>query len=560
MKFGEMPYKRVDIGDVAARYRAFTDGVKNAGSAQEILAIFKEHEELTKSVETMVTLAHIRKTINTADEFYRAEDEYYDENTPYLIDAIHGFMDAMLETPFRPELEKNLGSLLFVNAEISSKEFRPEIVPMLQEENKLIADYDNLVASAQIPFRGGVYNVSQLAKFKQDPDRAVRKEAFEAEGGFYAGNKEKLDAIFDSLVKVRTKIAKELGYDSFTSVGYLRNTRNCYGPKDVETFRDMVVGDFVPVVCELKKAQARRIGVSDLRFWDDVFLFPDGNPAPKADTAGKLAAAKDMYGKMSAVSGEFFDFMLENDLLDVDAKPGKQVGGYCTELPLYDSPFIFSNFNGTAGDVEVLTHEAGHALASYVANAIDVSELRSPTMESCECHSMSMEFFAWKYLDLFYGDDAGRAKLAHMSGCLSFIPYGCMVDEFQQRCYDSPELTPDERNALWLSLEKKYRPWVDFGDLPFYSAGSGWQRQLHIFECPFYYIDYCLAQTVALMFWSLSQKDYADAFERYFAFVRCGGTKTFKELVAAAGLPDPFSPGALSGAAEEAMGYLKCLS
>ncbi|MCR5689974.1 MAG: M3 family oligoendopeptidase [Clostridiales bacterium] len=557
MRFSDIPYKRPDLDAIIAEYADLARKTKGAASFDEVKACVDRHEKLLSLFQTEATVAHIRKTVDTTDEFYKAENDFFDERGPEFDNAVKAFYSALYECPFPDEARSEYGELIFKKMELELKQFDPAIIPDLQEENALITRYDNLVASAKIPFRGGVYNVSQLAKFKQDPDRQTRREAYEAEGGFYASHKEELDEIYDSLVKKRTEIARKLGYSSFTDVGYLRNLRTCYGPADVRSFRDRVVRDIVPVVRKLKENQAKRIGITDgMKFWDDVCLFREGNPAPSSDANEVLAAGKRMYEEMSPETREFIDFMFENEMFDVVAKPGKQVGGYCTDLIEYESPFIFSNFNGTSDDVEVLTHEAGHAFASYMSNPIKLIEMKCPAMESAETHSMSMEFFSWKWYDLYYGDDAQRAKLAHLSGCLSFLPYGCLVDEFQHVMYDRPELTPDERNEVWLGLEKKYRPWIDFDALPFYSAGSGWQRQLHIFECPFYYIDYVLAQTVALLFWDLSQKDFEDAWKRYLAFVKCGGTLDFKGLLREARLPDPFTSDALGDVANTAMKFI----
>ena len=354
-----------------------------------------------------------------------------------------------------------------------------------------------------------------------------------------------------------SRIAKKLGFNTFTELAYCRQTRNCYDAKDVSAFRSRIVRDIVPVVCRLKDMQKERIGIDDMKIYDDPFAFKEGNPKPDGSSEDILAAGKKMYEQMSPETGEFINFMYDNALMDVLSAKGKAAGGYCTEILEYKSPFIFSNFNGTSGDVDVLTHEAGHAFAYYsVRDKMELCDQISPTMESCEVHSMSMEFFAWPWHELFYGSDAVRSRFVHLESALVFLPYGTMVDEFQHIVYDSPELTPAERNKKWLALERKYRPYMDFGDVDFYSNGRGWQRQLHIYLYPFYYIDYCLAQTAALEFWSLSQKDYKDAWQRYLRFVSFGGKKSFKELCAAAGIDDPFGEHALNGVARTANAWL----
>lgn len=545
MKFSEMKYERADAAEAGSAYDKLTERVKNAKDISDVLSAIDEHEKIGGHFSTMANLAYVRHSINTEDEFYDRENDYYDENGPVLQEKTTAFLKALLDSPYRKGVEEKHGSLMFKNLEMELKCFSPEIIPLLQKENKLVSDYQKLVASAKIDFRGETLNISQLGVYKVDSDRNTRKEAFEAEGGFYMSHAEELDTIFDDLVRVRTEIARKLGYETFTQLAYLRRTRNCYTPEMVKSFREQVKNDLVPVVCRIKKEQAETIGVPSLKLYDDATFYPNGNPKPIGTPADILAAGKRMYEEMSRESGEFINFMYDNELLDVESKKGKAVGGYCITFPEYKAPFIFSNFNGTAGDVEVLTHEAGHAFADYTVRDFELEENKNPTMESCETHSMSMEFFAGPWLDLFYGDDAERARLTHLKGALIFIPYGCIVDEFQHVVYDNPDLTPAERHMEWAKLERTYRPYIDMTGIPFYGDGRGWQRQLHIYHYPFYYIDYCLAQTAALTFRNIMTTDYKDAWNRYIRFVNEGGKKTFVELCATAGIKTPFEDGAL---------------
>ena len=545
MKFSDMEYKRADALEIGKTFEKLTDEIKNAKSEEDVFSALYNQEEISSHFATMANLAYVRHSINTEDEFYDKENDYYDENGPVLQEKSTEFMLALMASPYKTAVEKKYGSLMFKNLEMELKCFSPEIIPLLQKENKLVSDYQKLVASAQIDFKGEKLNISQLGVYKEDSDRDTRRQAFEAEGNFYMSHADELDTIFDNLVKVRTEIAKKLGFNTFTELAYLRRTRNCYTPEMVKNFREQVKNDLVPVVAKIKKEQADNINVDTLKLYDDTTFYLDGNPKPVGTPEDILAAGKKMYEEMSPEANEFINFMYDNELLDVKAKKGKAVGGYCITFPEYKAPFIFSNFNGTAGDVEVLTHEAGHAFADYTVRNFDIEANKNPTMESCETHSMSMEFFAWPWLDLFYKDDTKRAKLTHLKGALIFIPYGCIVDEFQHIVYDNPELTPAERHEAWAKLERTYRPYIDMTGIPFYGDGRGWQRQLHIYHYPFYYIDYCLAQTAALTFRNIMMTDYKDAWERYMKFVNEGGKKTFVELCAVAGIKTPFEDGAL---------------
>ena len=447
---------------------------------------------------------------------------------------------------------------MFKNLEIAARSFSPAIVELMQEENKLVSEYQNLYASATVEFDGKTMPLPLLGPYKQDPDRAVRKAAYEADAKFFDSHREELDTLYDKLVKVRDAQAKKMGLHNYIPLGYDRMGRNCYTAKDVAAFRDQIAEDMVPIVAKVKEAQRRRIGVEKLAFYDEPISFADGNAVPEGTPDEILAAGKKMYQELSPETAEFIDFMFENELFDVLARDGKAPGGYCTEIADYKSPFIFSNFNATAGDVDVLTHEAGHAFEAYRAFKQELpSLLHSPTIEACECHSMSMEFLTAPWHHLFFGKQTDKYELGHCEDALVFIPYGCMVDEFQHKVYENPEMTPEQRNELWLSLEKKYRPWIDFDNLPFYSRGGGWQRQLHIYEVPLYYIDYCMAQTVAFQFWNLSRENYAEAWKRYMTFVDKAGTATFAELVESAGLKVPYHAGCIKEIGESISRWLE---
>ena len=558
MKFSEMTYVRPDMEKLRADFDAVLADLDAAKSADEQLAAYERADAIKKHFMTAATLASIRHSVDTRDAFYAAENDFMDEHSPAVQEKTQQILDKMLTSPYRAELEEKLGSLFFRNLEIAAKTFKPEIMGLMQEENALVSEYQALYASMTVEFDGKTLPITKLSPYKQSTDRAVRRAAYTAEGACFDSHREKLDTLYDKLIKNRNAQAKALGYENFVELAYDRLGRNCYNSQDVAAFRDQIAEDFVPVVAKVKAIQEKRIGVEKLKFYDDIFMFPDGNPKPVGTSDEILAAGREMYRELSPETAEFIDFMYDNELFDVLAGEGKAPGGYCTEISDYDAPFIFSNFNGTSGDVDVLTHEAGHAFAFYrAARQIKLSDFHSPTMESCECHSMSMEFLTAPYHEKFFGAATKKYELSHLEDSVIFIPYGCMVDEFQHKMYESPEMTPDERNAFWLSLEAKYRPYLDFDGLPFYARGAGWQRQLHIYMYPFYYIDYCMAQTIAFQFWFASLDDKDAAWKNYLAFVDKAGTETFEGLVKGAHLQLPYEKGAMRKIGERLTAWIE---
>lgn len=542
VRFSEMKYERPDMDAVKAGIARLTAAFKSAGTYEEARALFIEKDELGKHADSMATLANIRHSIDTRDEFYDQEAMYWDEAAPELEESLHEFTIAMLDSPFRKQLAEEFGEIVFLNAEIEEKSFDPSIVPLMQEENALTTAYQKLLASAQIPFRGKVYTIAQLGKYKIDADDEIRREAWIAEGVWYKEHQHELDEFYDRLVGIRHEMALKLGCSDFVELGYYRMMRNCYGREMVSRFREAVVKYLVPVADSIRRSQAERLGVSyPMSFADAGLMFRSGNAKPAGDANDILEAGRRFYEALSPETGEFFNMMLEYELMDVLSTEGKEGGGYCTSIHDYKAPFIFANFNGTTDDVETVTHEAGHAFADWMNRDRVPASVIWPSLEACEVHSMSMEFFAWKSADDFFGKDAAKFLYSHLAGALTFIPYGTMVDHFQHTVYEHPELTPAERHAEWKRLLGIYMPWLKLdGEIPFYSEGMGWQRQHHIYVMPFYYIDYCLAQTVALEFWAMLREDEDKAWDRYMAYTKQGGTDVFTGLLETAGLGSPF--------------------
>jgi len=556
LKFREMPYERPDGDALKTSMRTLTEKLRAAGSYEAAKAVFLEKETLSKHIQTLATLAQVRHTIDTRDKFYDEENDFWNQLSPELEEYSQEWTKAMLASPYRADFEKEYGTLMFLNAEIALKTFSPEIIPELQKENDLTTEYDKLIASAQIPFEGGVYTLSQLSPFKTGADDAQRLAAWKAEGGWYKEHQSELDRIYDELVDLRDTMGKRLGYKGYTELGYYRMGRNCYGKADVEKFRAAVRKYLVPVAESIYQEQAKRLGKTyPLSFADAALSFRSGNPRPCGDAEHILAHGQQFYDELSPETSAFFRMMRERELLDILSTEGKAAGGYCCTIPDYDVPFIFANFNGTQHDVEVVTHEAGHAFEAYL-NAWRVP-MDDPSMEACEVHSMSMEFMAWPWAEGFFGKDTRKYLYSHLAKALTFIPYGTMVDHFQHVVYEKPDMTPAERHGVWKELLGVYMPWMKLdGDIPVYSEGEGWQRQLHIYQSPFYYIDYCLAQTVALEIWALLQKDRKEAWERYMAYTRQGGSEVFTTLLKNAGLESPFDENCLRTVCETAKSWL----
>ena len=558
IKFSEIPYSRPDIGGVKEEIKKLTEELKSADSYEKARDTFIRKDRLERHLDSVSTVASIRHSIDTRDKFYDDEVMFWNRAVPELQEYFQMWTEAMLASDYRSGLAEEFGEVVFLNAEIEMKCFDVSIIPLLQEENDLTMEYEKLLAGAQIEFRGKTYTISQIAPLKNDADDETRLAAWKAEGGWYKDNQEKLDSLYDRLVAIRHEMSQKLGLKDYVELGYYRMTRNCYDRNDIEKFREAVRKHIVPVADSIRRRQAERLGMRyPLSFADNALMFRSGNPKPAGDADYIVEAARRFYDALSPETSEFFRTMIDGGLMDLLSTEGKEGGGYCTSIHDYEVPFIFANFNGTQGDVDVVTHEAGHAFADWMNRKRVPVQTVWPSMEGCEVHSMSMEFFGWRSVDDFFGKDARKYLYSHLASSFMFIPYGTMVDHFQHSVFEHPEMTPAERHAEWKRLLGIYMPWLRLdGEIPFYADGMGWQRQHHIYSFPFYYIDYCLAQTVSLEFWEMIQNDFDDAWKHYMAYTKQGGSDVFTKLLEKAGLASPFEEETIRGVCRKADEWL----
>ncbi|NUN99465.1 MAG: M3 family oligoendopeptidase [Saprospiraceae bacterium] len=556
LKFENYQYTRPDIAGMTAQFDEYLTRFENATSFEEQSLAFDQANNLKEDFYSMRSICQVRHTIDTGDAFYEAENNFFDEQIPHVEALTHRLYQVLIRATFREELEAKWGRQLFRIAELSLKTFSPEIIEDLQEENRISSDYIKLKAGAVIEFQGETYNLSSIQRMETSPDREIRAAACEAKWQFFVANGAEFDHIFDQLVKIRHRIAQKLGYPNFVPLGYARMLRTDYDAAMVQNFRRQIKEFIVPLATQLFERQRIRLGLDVLKHYDDDFRFASGNPKPKGDPEWIVERAASMYAELSSQTDAFFTFMRESNLMDLEAKPGKATGGYCTYINKYQAPFIFSNFNGSSQDIYVLTHEAGHAFQVYSSRNLGISEYHWPTYEACEIHSMSMEYFTWPWMDQFFLEEADKYRFAHITDSICFLPYGVAVDEFQHTVYENPDFTPQQRHQAWRELERSYLPHRNYEDSPHLEAGTFWQKQTHIFAYPFYYIDYTLAQICAFQFWKRNNEDHEKAWADYVRLCETGGSKSFLDLVALAGLRSPFEDGCLASVIDDLKHWL----
>lgn len=531
-KFNNFRYKRPNFNYLSKKLRNLVKDFDTASSFSAQEEIFLKFEKLQNKISSLYAIASIRHTCNTKDSFYESENDYFDEMNPQLESFSNQLNCKLLASPFREDFAKKYGEQFFVLIEKANKTFNDSIVADLQEENRLNSEHTKLVAQAEISFEGKIYNLSTIDVFQESLDRSVRKAAAEAGTGWYQNNQGQLADLYDRMVKLRHSIAQKLGYKNFVQLGYDRLGRSDYGPEDISDFRELVRENVVPLAKTLVEKQRKRLGLDSFKYYDQSLLFPSGNPKLVNDV---LENSKVMFSELSKETKKFFKLMVKRDLMDLEARDGKATGGYCTFINNQKLPFIFSNFNGTSDDIDVMTHEAGHAFQIYTTSQnVALSDYYWPTMEACEIHSMSMEFLTWPWMNLFF-DNADKYKFSHLSSCVMFLPYCVSVDEFQHFVYENPECSKQERNEAWKEIESKYMPYLDWDGNSHLESGGFWLEKSHIFSSPFYYIDYGLAQICAFQFWSKKA-----SWQDYLNLCKAGGSQSFLNLLKIGNLDSPF--------------------
>lgn len=548
-KFKDLPYVRPDFTKVKTELAAITEKMKNAASYDDAKVAYFNFEATMSDLRDAYTIVSIRHTVDTRDKFYDDENEFLSEAFPELSPYTVAFSNALYDGKFKADFEKEFGKQLLSMIELERKSFSEKNIPLQQKEAKLCNEYEKIIASAEIDFDGEKRNLYGVMKYFEDENREVRKAAWKKYEEFFASHEKRFEEIWDELIKVRNEQGRNLGFENFIPLGYMQQGRTDYDAADVASFREQVKEELVPLCSKLYEAQAKRLNLDKVRVYDENCVFADGNATPIGNDDELVEIAREMYKDMSKETGEFIDFMIDHELLDLKNKPGKASTGYMTSILKYKAPFVFSCFNGTIGDIQVLTHELGHAFAGYEAMRNQpIADYYSESTDIAEIHSMSMEQFAYPYAEKFFGDKADKFRFQHLQEAITFVPFGVAVDEYQHIVYAHPELTPKERTAEWKKLEAKYMPWRDYDGMEFFGRGGWWYHKIHIFLYPFYYINYTLTTMGAMEFKKKMHEDKTSAWNDYMNLCKVGGSKSYLETLAYANLSDPFKPGSVKKA------------
>ncbi|MCB9758459.1 MAG: M3 family oligoendopeptidase [Alphaproteobacteria bacterium] len=548
VRLDQLSVHRPDPAALASRATERLSAWDAARTDAERMALIRSWDQDNRRYHAQRALAGLRFAQDTRVAGSRADKEFFDHLHPDFTEQNLTLIRRILGSPHRDALGAAFGAHALRLWEVQLAAFDARIADLQRRESDLSNRYDALLSEATVELDGETLTFSQLRSRFGDADRGVRSRAAQVLDKALDARREALDSIYAELVEVRDAMGRAMGHDTYTPLGYAMLWRTDYGPERVAAFREQIRAQIVPLATRVHARRAAALGVSDYAWHDENVPDPRGVPRPKGDQAWMVEQAQALFHEMGDDFAGFFSMLREGRLMDLDTREGKVGGGFCEGLSDSGVPFIFANFNGTQDDVHVFTHECGHAFQFYSARHHPLMEYFWPTMEAAEIHSMSLELLTFPYMELFFGDDADRFRRVHLESAITFLPYGAAVDAFQHAVYAEPGASPERRAELWREQEAVFLPHRRYIDMPYMEGGRTWQRQSHIYQVPFYYIDYCLAQACAFQLWACAREDRADAMDRYRHLCTLGGSVPFTRLLAEAGLESPFDPGGLDRA------------
>ncbi|BES66503.1 M3 family oligoendopeptidase [Gottschalkiaceae bacterium SANA] len=552
MKFSQIPYQRPKMNEISDAWQIAMEKLNQAKSVEDAYYALLSLDGQQRYFESMAVISEIRHTMDTNDDFYKQEEVFFERAKVEFEGLIQERNQMILKSLYVDEIREYLSPAVVDRLKKNAEAFDPCIQNLLEEENALSGKYFPMTANITGQLAGKTYSIAELGKLAGNDDRETRRIFSGVMEAAYEKKSKEFDCLFHDLVQVRQQIASKLGFDNFVAVGYGRMGRTSYTPEDMAVFRREVEEILTPVVYDLFKAQEKRLGLQSLMNFDENTDFLTGNPSPKAGIPVLLDTFQSFFSNLSPSTKDFYQELRDKEFYDLGIRKGKIMGAYSNFVPLFHAPFVFETYNETAGAVKTFAHECGHAYQSYLVSKEVFVENTKNSSDLAEIHSMTMEFFSWEGMEALFGETGVKKyQYFHLKRALSFIPYGTAVDAFQHEIYENPDWTPAERLSAWKALEEKFLPWRRYTKDGFYDQGRFWQRQVHIYKWPFYYIDYVLAQVCALQFFLWSLKDQAGAFQAYEKLLEISGRRSFTEALEEVGLKSPFIPGSMKKVANE---------
>ncbi len=555
MNLQEIIYERIDMEAVKKSMKSLIEKLSNAQNKEVCFEAIGDIGDVFAKAIDKQCLADTRYDLNIHDSFYKEESKYYNEEFPHLQNLMTQFYTVLLKSPFKNAIEENYGGMFLKIAETEALEDKPVFVKNDQRMNELRRNYFRLRSSAKVEIKGKNYGLQGLNQFSNDSDRAIRKKALSSFWGFMDENSEEIDDLFLNARSIRQETAQELRHKNYIDLGYQYVKKYDYTPADMARFRTQVRESVISIYAKIREEQKKKLGYKQLYYYDTVY-FKTGNAQLKGDLSTTLDNFKKTFEEMSSETARLWNYMIENNWFDFsDSQIKKQGPNYCRTFPHSGQTFINTFFVGTSGNIRTIFHEFGHAFQkqqsqevaqkcwSYYWGAPDIGEI----------HSTAMEYFAWNWYPLFFGEDTQKFRYQKLRGALALLLGTSIVDEFQHFVYENPHAKIEELEQKYAQVERHYKPYMNYEDNTFLERGGHWRSMSNITSPPFHFISYALSTVCALQFWKKSQEDFEGAWQDYLRLCKVGGSVGFKEALEIANLKSPFEAGTL----QEVIGFVE---
>ena len=520
---------------------------RELNSKEDLAQWLKDVSELEAVISEDACWRQIKMTCDTTDkEVEEAFTFFCMEIEPKMKPYGFELNKKLLACPFTKELDNNVYFPYLRSVDNAAKLYREENVPLQADMNLLAQQYGVISGGMSIEVDGKEYTLQQAAKFLQNPDRSLRESVFNKVSSRRLQDKDKLNELFDKLLAIRQKIAANAGFDNYRDYKFQELGRFDYSVQDCFDFHQAVKEHILPLHKMLLKHKQQKLGLDTMRPWDS-----DAEPVgveplhPFKDGKELVDKAESVFNRLGNYFSGCLQTMQQMQRLDLDSRKGKAPGGYNCPLAETGVPFIFMNAAGTMSDVITMMHEGGHAVHSFLSHDLPLSAFKEYPMEIAELASMSMELFSMEHWDIFFKDEQElrRAQLEEMERIISVLPWIATIDKYQHWLYTNPGHTVQARESAWLDILNEFSTGItDWSGFEEYRTNF-WQKQLHLFEVPFYYIEYGIAQLGAMAMWRQYRQNKEQALENYMNALSLGYTKTLKELYATAGIKFDFSAG-----------------
>lgn len=506
----------------------------------------KDVSELEAVISEDACWRQIKMTCDTTNKELEDAFTYFCmEIQPRLQPYADALNKKLVDSPFVKDLDQELYKTYLRNVKNQIKLFREENIPLQAELSVMAQQYGVIAGKMTISINGKEYTLQQAAKFLENEDRTLREEVFSKTAARRLEDKGTLDELYTGLVLKRDQVAKNAGFANYRDYKFEELGRFDYTKEDSFQFHDAVKTHIVPLVQQILEKQQQKLQLDQLKPWDTEAEPAGVKPLEPFQTGEELITKTiETFDQLGPFFGDCLRVMKKMGRLDLESRIGKAPGGYNCPLAETGVPFIFMNAAGQMKDLTTMVHEGGHAVHSFLSHNLPLSAFKEYPMEIAEVASMSMELFTMDSWNIFFDDaeQLRRARLQQLERAITIFPWIATIDKFQHWVYEHPQHTAEERTAKWLEILKEFSPAiVDWSGLEDYRA-SFWQKQLHLFEVPFYYIEYGIAQLGAIAMWKQYKENKKQALDNYVQALSLGNTKTLPELYKAAGIRFDFSP------------------